>query len=231
MLIKGLQKNTLIDYPGKIAATIFLFGCGFRCPYCHNPGLILPEKAKELKNYSEKEILDFLGERRDFLEGVCISGGEPTINKDLPEFLKKVKQLGYKIKIDTNGENPEMLKQLIETKIVDYIAMDIKAPLHKYEKIINVKFNTNKIKESINIVKNFPEHEFRTTTVPGLVSKEDIIEIGKLLKGAKFFSLQQFKTGNCLDNSYNSKKPYSEQELQEMKKSVETFFDKVEIKN
>ncbi len=230
MLIKGLQKHTVLDYPGKIAATIFLFGCSFRCPYCHNPELLIMEQAEKVKTYTEQEILNFLEERKNFLEGVCISGGEPTLSRELPEFLKKIKELGYKIKLDTNGENPEMLKQLINENIVDYIAMDIKAPLHKYEKIINVKINIDNIKESISLVKNFPEHEFRTTAVPGLVSKEDIVEIGRFLKGARFFSIQQFRAENCLDKNFNKKEPYPESELEEFKKSIEPFFDKVEIK-
>jgi pyruvate formate lyase activating enzyme len=228
MLIKGLQKHTLIDYPGKIAATIFLFGCNFLCPYCHNPGLIDKEKAQELKTYGEQEILNFLEERKDFLEGVCITGGEPTFSPELSEFLRKIKQLDYKIKLDTNGSNPDMLKKLIDDKLVDYIAMDIKTSLGKYNIITSI--DIEKIKESINIIKNFPEHEFRTTIVPGIVSKEDIIKIGKTLKGARLFSLQQFRAENCLNESFNEKEPYSEQELEEMKKSIESFFEKVEIK-
>lgn len=228
MLIKGLQKHTLIDYPGKVAATIFLFGCNFLCPYCHNPDLLDKKKAQMLRTYSEYEILNFLRERKDFLEGVCITGGEPTISPELPMFLRKIKQLGYQIKLDTNGSNPQMLKKLIDEKLIDYIAMDVKTSLNKYHLISDIDIET--IKESIAIVKNFPEHEFRTTVVPGIVDKENILEIAESLEGAKLFSLQQFQAKNCLDESFNKKEPYSEKELIEMKKSIKSFFEKVEIK-
>lgn len=230
MLIKGLQKLTVLDYPGKIAATIFLFGCNFRCPYCHNPELVLPEQAKKTGNYSEKEILESLHERKNFVEGVCITGGEPTLNSDLPEFIEKIKEMGYKIKLDTNGTNPDMLKQLIQAKLIDYIAMDIKAPLEKYSRTVRAEVDINKIKESIGIIKKFPHHEFRITVVPSLTSKQDLIKIGKMLKGSKAFYLQEFRAFNCLDKSFNKKETYSEEQLETFKKILKPYFKKVEIR-
>ncbi|TSA55631.1 anaerobic ribonucleoside-triphosphate reductase activating protein, partial [bacterium] len=133
MLFGGLQKTTLVDYPGKVAATIFTTGCNFRCPYCHNPELVLPELIKKQPKITEKEILDFLKERQKLLEGVCITGGEPTIQSDLIDFIKKVKDLGFLVKLDTNGSCSDVLNSLIERELIDYVAMDIKAPKQKYE--------------------------------------------------------------------------------------------------
>lgn len=230
MLIKGLQKLTLIDYPGKIATTIFIFGCNFRCPYCHNPELLNASEAKKFRAYSKEEILRFLKERCDFLEGVCITGGEPTLSKDLPTLIKSIKKIGYVIKLDTNGTNPKMLRELIKAKLIDYIAMDIKAPLEKYEKIVNAPVNKNDIEESINIIKKLGDYEFRTTIVPGLLSKQDIIEIAKWIKPAKAYYLQQFRPVNCLNKSYNKRKPYSLEQLRQMQEAVKRFFQICEIR-
>jgi len=198
MQIGGLQKLTLIDYPDKLACTVFLIGCNFRCPWCYSGELVLPEKNKKqfypvksdrvgAKQFngariSEKEFFNFLKKRKDKLEGVVICGGEPTINKELPNFIKKIKKLGFLVKLDTNGSNPKMLKKLIAEHLLDYIAMDIKAPLSqdKYEKATGVKINLEDIKKSIDIIKNSGiEHEFRTTVVPSIHTKEDIIQIAK----------------------------------------------------
>ena len=145
MKIGGLQKFTLIDYPAKIAATIFTVGCDFRCPFCHNPELVLPEEIKKNSQISEKELFAFLEERRGFLEGICIGGGEPCINEDLPQFCEKIKKMGYLVKLDTNGSRPEMLEILIDKSLVDYVAMDIKAPKEKYQKAAGKKIDIRKI--------------------------------------------------------------------------------------
>ena len=129
MKIGGLQKSTLIDYPGKIACTVFLIGCNFRCPWCYSSELVLPDKKEKQPIISEKDFFSFLGQRKDVLDGVVVCGGEPTINSDLSEFVRKIKKMGFKVKLDTNGSNPETIKDLINKKLIDYIAMDIKAPL------------------------------------------------------------------------------------------------------
>src|SRR3989344_4958290 len=153
MLIGGLQKLTLIDFPGKVACTVFLSGCNFRCPFCYSPELVLPGQIKNRPGISEKEFFDFLKERKNLLEGIVICGGEPTSDKKLPVFLKKIKKMGFFVKLDTNGSNPEMLKKLIDKKLIDYVAMDIKGPKGKYSQIAGTKIDIEKIQKSINILK------------------------------------------------------------------------------
>src|SRR3990167_2794743 len=225
MLIKGLQKTTLIDYPGKIACTIFLFGCNFRCGYCHNPELVITPQSY---NYSENEILIFLEKQKKYLDGICITGGEPLLNIDF-EFLRKIKNMGYKIKIDTNGSFPEKLKEIIEEKLVDYIAMDIKTSRENYEKAVNSVVLLEKIEESIKIISNFPEHEFRTTVVERFHDDEEIKEIMiwlNKLTGKKNlkYCLQGFKnSGKLLNPEFSSDKNVNEIFLQELKEICEPF--------
>jgi pyruvate formate lyase activating enzyme len=211
MIIKGLQKFTLIDYPGKLACTIFTFGCNFRCPYCQNPELIIDDGQKPI---SEAWILNFLYQRRGFLDGVCITGGEPTIQPDLLEFIKELKRLGYNVKIDTNGSNPELINQMIQSKLIDFIAMDVKAPLEKYGKVVKTNIEENLIKESIRIImEKAPDYEFRLTVVPTLINEEDLHIIGELVKGAKKMYIQQFRTEKTLDESFKKINPFTKEEL------------------
>ena len=193
MLILGLQKTTLLDFPGKVASTIFTGGCNFRCPYCHNSELITPP-ADTLK-YSEDEIFEHLISKKRILDGVCITGGEPTLHKDLPEFIKKIKDLGLSVKLDSNGTNPDMLNMLIESKLVDYIAMDIKNSKAKYNEIACVKnFDISPIEESVTLLlQNNIDYEFRTTIIKECHNSKDIEEIGIWLKGAKAYYLQSYK--------------------------------------
>lgn len=204
MIIKGLQKTTLIDYPKKVACTIFLFGCNFRCFYCHNPELVVDDGTEEIK---EQDVMNFLKEKKGFLDGVCISGGEPTINRDLPDFIKKIKGLGYSVKLDTNGTNPQMLKQLIDSKLVDYIAMDIKAPKEKYDSVAKVKTNTSSIQKSIDIIKNSAvDYEFRMTVPPKTFDESDFVEIANWMKDAKRFYLQPFRGVKTLEKKFQGQK-------------------------
>jgi pyruvate formate lyase activating enzyme len=227
MIIKGLQKQTILDYPDKLACTIFTFGCNFRCGFCHNPELVIDDGRAEIK---EDEIIEFLKNRKGFLDAVCITGGEPTLNKDLPDFIRKIKEIGFLVKLDTNGTNPEMLKQLIEDKLIDYIAMDIKAPLEKYDIVTNTKVNKENIQKSVNIIRNFPEYEFRTTVVPGLFEEKDAKTIGEWLKGLKRFYIQQFRGIKNLDKSFVNKKSFSKEELTNFCNILKPFFDKCEIR-
>lgn len=191
MKICGFNKTTLLDYPGCVAATIFLGGCNFRCPFCHNGDLVL--KSGQMTGYEEKEVLAFLKKRRNVLEGVCITGGEPTLHAELPEFISKIKELGYLVKLDTNGSNPEMLKSLVKEKLIDYVAMDVKAPLTKYEKACGVAVDVEKIKQSVEFLKQGEiPYEFRTTVVKELHTGEDILEIGRYLRGASKYFLQSY---------------------------------------
>lgn len=227
MIIKGLQKQTIIDYPGKIACTIFTFGCNFRCGFCHNPELVIDDGRPEI---NEVEILDFLKNRKGFLDGVCITGGEPTLNKDLPDFIRKIKSLNFLVKLDTNGTNPKMLEELIKEKLVDYIAMDIKSPLEKYNDITNSKVKKEDIQKSIDIIKNFPEYEFRITVVPSLFKEKDALAIGKWLKGSKRFYIQQFRGIKTLDKKFVNKKSFSKEELINFCNIMKRFFEKCEIR-
>lgn len=228
LIIKGIQKLSLIDYPGKVTCTLFTFGCNFRCPYCHNPELVIDDETPAIP---EEDIFHFLLERKGFLDGVCITGGEPTLHDDLPDFIKRIKDLGYSVKLDTNGTRPEMLRRLIEGKLVDYIAMDVKAPLEKYESLVRMKVDTGKIAESVEIVKAFPEHEFRTTVVPELITREDILAIAGWLKGARRFFIQQFKPTKTLDETFLRKQVYLADELEKICNEVKRFFEVCKIRN
>ncbi len=224
MKIGGLQKLTLIDYPRKIAATVFTIGCNFFCPFCHNPELVDPEKIKKQPIIPEIFFFDFLESRKGMLEGVCITGGEPVLQQDLPEFIKKIKNLGFSVKLDSNGSNPEILKKLIREKLIDYFAMDIKGPLEKYQEITRREIDLEKIKKSVELIKNFPEYEFRTTVLPRFHKKEDIINIALWLKGSKKYFLQQFRPGKTLDSSFEKEKSYSSEELAEFCRLIRPYF-------
>lgn len=224
--IGGLQKLTLIDYPGKIAATVFLIGCDFRCPFCYSSELVLPEKIKKQPRISEKEFFEFLKKRNGLLEAVTICGGEPCLNKDLPKFVKKIKKIGYAVKIDTNGSFPEMIRHLIDKKLIDYVAMDIKAPKEKYEKVTGGRANVKYIERSISFLKeNKIDYEFRTTFVPTVLNKEDILKIARWISGAKKYYLQNFRPEKTVDPKFEKIKPYPEKYLLEIQKSISPFFD------
>ena len=191
MLIHGLQKMTLLDYPGYVACTVFLNGCDFRCPYCHNFELV-NGTAEPIMD--EDEFFGFLGKRKGLLDGVCISGGEPLLHKDIETFIRKIREMGYKIKLDTNGYHPDMLKKLIDEELLDYIAMDIKNSIAKYSMTVNIpNIDTTTIKKSISIIMNSGvDYEFRTTVVGGLHEMDDFEQIGPMIQGAKAYYLQQF---------------------------------------
>ncbi|MBI5071682.1 anaerobic ribonucleoside-triphosphate reductase activating protein [Candidatus Falkowbacteria bacterium] len=235
MLIGGLQKLTLIDFPGKIACTVFTVGCNFRCHFCHNPELIDSKKFKLSEIIEEKNFFDFLDSRHGLLDGVCITGGEPTLYRDLPEFLKKIKALGFLVKLDTNGTNPEMLAALISEKLIDYIAMDVKTSLKKdlYEKVTGAAVDLENIKKSIALIaQSGLEHEFRTTIVPGLHAKEDILDLAEFIKGAKKYYLQQFRAGEkILNQEYKTVKPYPAEFLGDLKEEIKGFFEVCEVRD
>ena len=234
--IGGLEKSTLIDYPGRPACTVFLIGCNFRCPFCYSSELVLLEKIKKQPRISKKEFFDFLKKRKELLDGVVICGGEPTIHKDLPEFIKKIKKLGYPVKLDTNGSNPEMLEDLIDKKLIDYVAMDIKAPKEKYGKIVGLLDCWNdgmlrKIEKSIEILKlGKVDYEFRSTIVPSIHTKEDIIEIARWIKGAKKYFLQNFWAEKTINPEFEKIKPYSKNFLLEIQKEISKFFENCGIR-
>ncbi len=200
MLIIGLNKTTLLDYPGCVAATIFTGGCNFRCPFCHNGGLVLEPLSQQI--YSEEEVLIFLEKRKKLLKGICITGGEPTLQADLPKFLSKVKKMGYRVKLDTNGSKPEVLENLLAEKLLDYVAVDIKNCPEKYAMTAGLRTGEvwKQIQDSIKILSNSSIlYEFRTTVVKELHTKEDLMKIGEWIKGCPFYYLQQYQdTENVL---------------------------------
>lgn len=235
MLIGGLEKLTLVDYPGKVACTVFTLGCNFRCGFCHNPELVnlgakLPSAkegslAPKSRLISEKSFFDFLKKQKNYLDGVCITGGEPTLHKDLPDFIKKIKKSGFFVKLDTNGSNPVMLKNLINKKMIDYVAMDIKTSAENYNKVSNCGIDVEKIKTSVELIKNSTiDYEFRTTILPGVHTKEDIIEIGKWLKGAEKYYLQQFRKGKTLDKDLSGSEPFTDKEMKNFCRLIKANF-------
>ena len=187
---------TLIDYPGKIAATVFTVGCNFRCPFCHNPELVLSSQftVSANDNTLEKEFFEFLRTRQGKLDGVCITGGEPTLQADLVEFIAKIKKLGFAVKLDSNGTRPDVLRELFKKKLVDYLAMDIKSNLANYEKVCEAQVDLERIKDSVELIKNSGvDYEFRTTVVPGLHQEKDFKEIVEWLAGSRRYVLQKYQ--------------------------------------
>ncbi|MBU0535733.1 MAG: anaerobic ribonucleoside-triphosphate reductase activating protein [Nanoarchaeota archaeon] len=232
VLIKGIHKTSIVDYPTKVACTIFTAGCNFRCPFCHNPDLIEKKGHDKLDTIEEKKFFDFLDKRKKWLDGVVITGGEPCINKDLPEFVRKIKEKGFLVKIDTNGTNPSMLKSLVGQKLVDYIAMDIKADEENYSKAVGITVDIDNIKKSIDIIKRSGvNYEFRTTIVPTLHDKKSIERMGMMIEGTKKIVLQQFNNKKTYDPGFEEIKPYSKEEIVEFAKILEHYTEKVEIRD
>ncbi len=192
MIIKGLQKLTLLDYPGRLASTVFLGGCNFRCPFCHNASLVL---GKDEGRISEEELLAFLKSRVGKLQGVCITGGEPTLYRELPSLINNIKELGYLVKLDTNGTNPRLLSTLIDEGLIDYCAMDIKSSRENYHILSGVEgLDVSPIEESVKILLSGKiEYEFRTTVVKPYHKKEDFVKIGEWIRGARAYFLQGFR--------------------------------------
>ena len=233
MIIGGLQKSTLIDYPKKVAATIFLSGCNFRCPFCHNPELVLPEIIQKKDPIAEKEIFDFLEERKGFLDGIVICGGEPTVHSDLPEFVEKIKKMGFLLKLDTNGSNPKMLESMIQNNLLDYVAMDVKSSKERYGQATGFpNIDIEKIEQSVDILKkNNIDYEFRTTLVPGLVDKEDVLKIVEWITPAKKYFLQNFQVqGKTVDPKFASVKPYSADYIQNIQKEIVSNFEVCQVR-
>ncbi len=256
MLIGGYQKLTLIDFPGHLATTVFTVGCNFRCPFCHNPELVkmvgtgqcpVPTGKK-----IEKEFFEFLKKRKGKIEGICITGGEPTLQPDLIEFIKKIKKLGFLVKLDTNGARPDVLKKIIDQKLADYIAMDIKNQPKKYLKTIGLgvetcgvetprrvgaslrgdAFMVDRIKLSFELImRSKIPYEFRTTVVPGMHNEKDFLEIAKWIHGAQNYYLQEYREQTILDKKLKQKTKGKKINLENIKKLIEKDFGKVGIRS
>ncbi|MBU2597753.1 MAG: anaerobic ribonucleoside-triphosphate reductase activating protein [Actinobacteria bacterium] len=250
MIIGGLQKFSLIDYPHKISAIIFTIGCNFRCPFCHNPELVNPGLYPE--KIPENNVFEFLESRREKLDAVVISGGEPTLHKDLYQFISKLKSMGFLIKLDTNGTYPNILNRLIKDNLLNYIAMDIKGSLDRYEEIVTTKVNLENIKDSINIILSLDKssktkdilnkktyykspdtkinYEFRTTVLPKFHNEDEIHKIGKLVNGAKLFILQKFYPSKTLDLKFLKENQFSDDQMLKFKKILENYVQKCLIR-
>lgn len=219
MIIQGFSKTSLLDYPGHLAAVIFTGGCNFRCPFCHNSDLVTTPSA----DFSEESVLSTLRKRKGILEGVCITGGEATLQHDLVDFIKKIREIGYRIKLDTNGYRPDILKTVLEEKLVDYVAMDIKNSLPKYSLTAGINdFCEENILESIALLMNSSiEYEFRTTVVRELHNSDDLIEIANMLKGCRHYFLQSFKdSGNVLVDGYSA---YTDTEMIDLYNTIKAI--------
>ncbi len=229
MQIAGLQKSSLVDYPSKIAAVVFTLGCNFRCPYCHNPNILTAVSTNKL--FDEAAVFDFLKTRKGKIDAVVVSGGEPTLQKDLGDFFKKLKELGFLTKLDTNGSSPKILEYLIKEELLNYVAMDIKAPIEKYKEIARVNIDTNNILKSIGILKNSKiGYEFRTTTVKSQLSFEDFENIGKMLCCTENYYLQKFKPDITLNPDFAKEKTYSDEEFLKIKTMLLKYIKNVYIR-
>lgn len=233
MKIKAIQPLTLIDFPGKLACTIFVFGCNFQCGFCYNSSLVLKEDKPDI---SSEEVLNFLRKRKDYLNGICFTGAEPLMNIDT-DFLHKVKSLRYSIKIDTNGSFPEKIQQLIDLGLVDYVSMDIKSSREKYSELTRANPDLEKIEQSIKIVSQIPEHEFRTTILEEIHTKEEMKKIAEWLNQVvgwkpKKFVLQGFKPNlnELIDDKFKSYKETSEEYLKELKEILKDYFEWLEVR-
>jgi len=205
MKILGLEKMSLVDYDGLVAATVFTGGCNFLCPFCHNSPLVLDFKS--LPTIPEEDIISYLKKRRGVLDGVCVSGGEPTLQKDLPLFIEKIKELGFKVKLDTNGTNPDLIKTLNENGLVDYFAMDIKNDRAEYAKIIGFdKYDTANVEKSVQyFLSGNADYEFRTTLIKEFHTENNIVAIGEWIQNANKYFLQKFiDRGSCIKSSLSA---------------------------
>lgn len=209
----------MIDYPGEICAIVFTQGCNFRCPYCHNPELVNPELYNE--RLPEEVIFSFLAKRKGKIDAVTITGGEPTIQHGLIDFVKRVRKKGYSIKIDTNGSNPEVIDKLLSMKLLDYIAMDIKSPAEKHKIVTRSQINFDTIKQTIELImKSGIPYEFRTTALKKLLEENDILDIASLIKNARLYVLQQFIPSKVLDRGFIKYESYSRDELESLSKKI-----------
>ncbi len=221
MVIAGLQNLSLVDYPGHLALTVFVQGCNFRCGYCHNPELVTLDAQFEC---TEEQVLACISNRKDKIEGVVITGGEPTLYRDIPDFAKEVKKMGLKVKLDTNGSNPDRIMGLLRASLIDYVSIDIKTAPSRYDLVTDSENMADHLSESVyTVMLSTIPYEFRTTCVPGIVDEEDFREIGALVRGAKNYCLQQFSPGITFDERFQDVHPYPPQKIHRFKDILESF--------
>jgi pyruvate formate lyase activating enzyme len=226
--IKGLEKFAPLDFPGFISSTVFLGGCNFRCPFCHNADLVL--RPQTLTSMPLDYFITYLDSRQGWLEGICVSGGEPLLEENLEVLLRVIKDRNLLVKLDTNGSLPERLQELIRSRLVDQVAMDVKAPLARYKQITRSEVAEDDIVRGIEIVRGSRlPYVFRTTLIPGLVGERDLLEIAQMLHGAALFQLQQFSKRNTIDKNYLQIQPFSSEEIERMAELVKPYFGEVRV--
>ncbi len=226
--IKGLEKFAAKDFPGYIASTVFLGGCNFRCPYCHNADLVL--RPEGLPTLPLDYFLCYLDARKNWLEAICISGGEPLLETDLEDLIRVVKERNLLVKVDTNGSLPARLEDLFREGLVDYVAMDVKAPLGRYKEVTHSEVKPEDISRTIKLVRSSGlRHMFRTTVVPGLVGRNDLLKIAQMLEGEDVFQIQPFVPANTVDKQFLQVNPFSREEIEEMAGLVRRYFAEVRV--
>lgn len=228
IIIKGMINTSFLDWDGKIVSTLYVPHCNFRCPFCHNWELVMRPEKFSTKPFDE--IKTFLTENREFIDGICLTGGEPALYSDLIEFSKKIKDLGMMVKLDTNGSVPKMIEKVFDQDLIEYIAMDIKAPLEQmaYNRLAGAKVNLENIKKTIGLImKSGVEYEFRTTVVPTLLTDDDILEIAKFIEGANKYALQQFVPDHTLSEELRTVKPYAKEKIDRMIESGSKYVVKM----
>ena len=229
MKIGAVQKFSMIDYDGKLAATIFTQGCNLRCPYCHNPELVKPEKYQP--TIPEEQVFAFLKKRIGKLDAVVITGGEPTLHLDLHLFIKQIKQMGFLVKLDTNGTNPDILEHLLEEGLLDYLAMDIKAPLKKYSQVTGTSVDLVKIKKSIDLIKTSGiAYEFRSTLVEDLLTEEEVLDMGEFLGRKTRYFLQNFVPTKTLNEKFLQAVPFSLEKLNSLRIKFQQFSPEIHFR-
>lgn len=231
MIISGFQKSTFLDYPGKVAALIFTYGCNLRCQYCHNPELVIYPCDKSTL-VTEDEVLSFLKKRKDFLDALVITGGEPTLQAELIPFIKKVKEIDLLVKLDTNGTDSRVVKKLLDLDIVDYWAMDVKYEGEIYIQNLQEEVQYKNIQESMKLImERARDYEFRTTYVKGIHTIQSAEGIGKLIEGAKKYYIQNFRPGKTIDMTLNNSNSFTPTELRKIQKIIKRYVENVEIRD
>lgn len=231
-VIGGIQKTSLVDFPSKVAAIVFTQGCNFRCGYCHNPSLISKSHFElDSESFTKEKFFSFLKNRIGKLDGVVITGGEPTLQSGLYDFIKEIKQMRFEVKLDTNGTNPKIIEHLIKDNLLDYIAMDIKAPIEKYDLITCVNTNKDNILKTIELIKNSKvDYEFRTTVLKSQLSYENFDQIGHMIEGAKRYYLQKFVPAEILDKKLVTEVTYSNEEFKTICENLKKYIEFVDYR-
>jgi pyruvate formate lyase activating enzyme len=226
--IKGIEKFSSRDFPGHISSTVFFGGCTFRCPYCHNSQLVL--EPETIQSMAPDYFLSYLDGRKGWLEAVCFTGGEPLLHEDVEDLIRVVRERGLLVKLDTNGSFPDRLEALLALGLIDWVAMDVKAPLERYREVTRSTIDLEKIVRSADLLRaSSVRHTFRTTVVPGFVGKEDVVKVGEWLSGAGSYLIQQFVPQTTIDPAFMEIKPFSRTELGEIAEAARPYFKEVRI--